>query len=113
VTPDWDEDNREHNSKLQEAPVQFEEVQEFIFTFGVGHKLVAYLPEMHGEVEPQEGISLSGSYVKIAAFSEIEAREAMIKKWGHNWSSCYTRESIAGQQAVRRYKQLKVLNENR
>jgi hypothetical protein len=121
MTPDWDEDYREHNSNLDgdeewlgnlEAEVEEarSDYKEYIFTFGVGHKLVTYLPEMHNAVEPQEGFSLAGYYVKISATNETDARVLMIRRWGHNWSSCYRSDlnPVAFDNAIAKYKELKI-----
>lgn len=115
MTPDRDEDYREHNSNLDGDEIVKDEEwlgnleKEYIFTFGVGHKLVTYLPEMHREVEPQEGFSLAGYYVKVSAVDETAARMIMISKWGHNWSSCYGPDHpMSFDNALKKYKELKI-----
>lgn len=115
MTPDCDEDYREHNSNLDGDEIVKDEEwlgnleKEYIFTFGVGHKLVTYLPEMHREVEPQEGFSLAGYYVKVSAVDETAARMIMISKWGHNWSSCYGPDHpMSFDNALKKYKELKI-----
>ena len=77
----------------------------YYFTFGVGHKLIACLPE-HGPADPdmQSGFSLSGYYVKIEATDEMEARIEMIRCWGPHWSSCYS--EIGFDNIRNRYKEL-------
>ncbi len=98
---DWEKD-------LTEA-LDEPKLETFLFTFGVGHKLVVYLPEMHDHVEPQEGFSLAGYFVKIEATDELAARLKMIKRWGHQWSSCYSQgaHSMSYQNVLDKYKELK------
>lgn len=43
------------------------------------------------------GGKLDGTYVVIAAESEIEARRAMFARCGPKWSGIYTEEQFAGQ----------------
>jgi len=81
----------------------------WIFIFGFGHKLYAYLPEMHQDVQPQEGISLAGYYVKISADDEEKAREQMIRRFGNNWSSTYSADSDRGRHAMATYRELRGL----
>jgi len=81
----------------------------WIFIFGFGHKLYAYLPEMHQDVQPQEGISLAGYYVKISADDEERAREEMICRFGNNWSSTYSADSDRGRHAMATYRELRGL----
>jgi hypothetical protein len=83
----------------------------FYFTFGVGHRLIAHLPE-HGDNcdGNQDGISLGGKYVKIQAVDETAARLEMIRRWGHNWSSVYYDE-VRFKYMIQKYKytELKLL----
>jgi hypothetical protein len=78
----------------------------YYFTFGVGHKLIACLPEQHKTVNPYEqvGIPLAGMYVKIDATDETSAREEMIRRFGIYWSSCYNEASF--QQLKYKYTEL-------
>jgi hypothetical protein len=98
---------RDKESEADSVVRNSDGLQEFIFTFGVGHKLVAVLPESHQPVEPQEGFSLAGYYVRISAPDEFAARMVMISRWGHNWSSCYYVIDPIGQNAINKYKELK------
>jgi hypothetical protein len=82
----------------------------FYFTFGVGHKLIACLPESTLPVDPseQEGIPLVGKYVKIVALNENAARVEMHRRWGRHWSSCYDEKQFERACAKYNYTELKL-----
>ena len=98
---DWERELTESLDDWQDP------MSDWIFTFGVGHKLVVYLPEMHDRVETQEGFSLAGYYFRIKAADEIQAREKFIQLFGHNWCSTYPVGSFQGRQITTNYKELK------
>jgi hypothetical protein len=81
----------------------------FYFTFGVGHKLIACLPESTLPVATeQEGIPLAGKYVRIEAADENEARIEMHRRWGRNWSSVYDENRFEKACAKYNYTELKL-----
>jgi hypothetical protein len=82
----------------------------YYFTFGVGHRLIASLPESPGRIDPraQQGIELAGMYVKIEATDEISAREEMIRRFSIYWSTVYDEKRFEIACAKYRYIELKL-----
>lgn len=81
---------------LGPVSVPADEVRDWIFTFGFGHRGVAVSSARVDPTEPQpKGFRLDDRFVRITG-TYIEARERMIATFGAVWSMQYMDERRAG-----------------